>query len=322
MAVLTSSQYIHSVFTDDYDPSFKGTDQKQVLAEGLIHILDLIPAEPAGEHILCQTGDAFILLYAINNRRSFQHIKQLHNQVRTARGPALSRIPVFLVGSKADLDTERQVSLEEGRQLAIELRCQKLFEISAKTQQAEINDLFEKLVREVITMENSVPSKTNVSTMISPSPRPPLTAVSQSPSSTSIKQSEERMPPTTESPRRTSNVFERLKFGSLKRKSSLQSLTRKKSDSFSNMMGRNQSRDQLQSAPSDNVPPRSSNMRSVSAGNVLDGTQSRPSAPLSRQSQQSTLSSPYRLDVDTSSWRESIKWPTEIIPEEDLKSNR
>lgn len=28
--------------------------------------------------------------------------------------------------------------------------------------------------------------------------------------------------------------------------------------------------------------------------------------------------SPYRLDVNTSAWRDTIKWPTEIIPEEDL----
>ncbi|KAK5938436.1 Ras subunit of RAS small GTPases [Knufia obscura] len=314
-------KYLRSVFEEveeDYDPVWDGFERKQVSIEGQAYLLELFPAEPAGENFLCQTGEAFVLLYAINNRRSFQHIKHVHNQLRSTKGQALSRIPVFLVGTKADLESGRQISLEEGRQLAIELRCQKLFEISAKTHEAEISDLFEKLVRETITMANSTPSSVNVAPMASPPPRPPMTATSQSPSTTSIRQSQEASSPTTESPRRSSSVFDRLKFGSLKRKPSLQSLSRKKSGSFSNMMSRNQSRDQLQTS-NDIAPPR--NVRSVSAGNILNSTQSRPAAPPSRPSDTS-ISSPYKLDVDTSSWRDSIKWPTEIIPEEDSKPAR
>ncbi|KAK5077503.1 hypothetical protein LTR70_009707 [Exophiala xenobiotica] len=343
-------KYTHSVFTEDYEPSFQGSDQKQISIEGQTFTLDLIPAEPAGEHILCQTGDAFILLYAINNRRSFQHITQLHQQIRSAKGPALSKIAVFLVGSKADRESERQVSLEEARQLAIELRCQKLFEVSAKTHGAEINDLFEKLVRAIITMENcsTTPSIATAPPLSSPSTRPPMTATPQSPSSPSFHQSQEptttasATSPATESPRlsRTSSVFDRLKFGSKRKSSSsLQTLTRKKSGSFSNIMAKNQSRDQLQNMQSSNdvAPPRS-NVRSVSAGNVLNSvhsatTTARPVAPPSRHSNTATTPttatapslptpSPYKLDVDTSSWRESIQWPTEIISEEDMVATR
>ena len=189
----------------------------------------------------------------------------------------MSRLPVYLVGSKADLEDQRQVALDEGRRLAIQLRCQKLFEISSKTHTAEINDLFEKLVLELMEMENSSSTPQKL----------PMTPMSQK---------QEPMSPTGESPRRNSNVFDRFKFGSLKRKASLQSMGRKKSGSFGERIsGRAQSR---------------SDMRSASYGKLVNDTSTKPSVS----------SSPYRLDVDTSSWRETIKWPTEIIPEEELKT--
>jgi len=345
--ILTTPQYTHSVFTDDYEASFQGSDQQQVSVEGQTFTLDVIPAQPAGEQILCQTGDAFILLYAINNRRSFQHIRQLHQQIRAAKGSALSKTTVFLVGSKLDLESERQVSLEEARQLAIELRCQKLFEISSKTHEAEINDLFEKLIRELVTMQNdtSDPPRPTPPPLSNPPTKPPMTATSRSPSSPSFRQSQEATAtatsPTTESPRlsRTNSVFDRFKLGSSKHKSSssMHTLTRKKSGSFSQILNRNQSRDQLQnmqSSTSNDVAPPRTNTRSVSAGNVLNSvhsavTATRPVAPQSRQSNTvatapslAPLPSRYKLDVDTSSWRETIQWPTEIIAEEDMLATR
>ncbi|KAK5085273.1 RAS1 protein [Lithohypha guttulata] len=265
-------KYIHSIFTGDYDPSFETVDKKLTTIEGRTYCLDLIPAEPAGENLLCQTGEAFILLYAIDNRKSFQHLRQLHAQVKQAKArTSLANFPIFIVGSKADLESERKVSLEEGRQLAVELQCQKLFEISAKDHQVEIDDLFEKLVREVIRVEQG--STIN-------EPTSPL--------------SQQQSPPVRPRPvSRKSSVMDRLKFGSLRRKSSMQTLSRQNTDN----------------SLSENMPPPTPTSRSVRS--VSYGT------PLSTPRQTPALPTPFRLDVDTSSWRETVKWPTEIIPEED-----
>lgn len=275
-------KYVHSVFTEEYNPSFEGTDHKQLSLDRTLYAIDIIAAEPAAENVLTQTGEAFILLYAINNRKTFQHLRQLHNQVKTAKG-SLVKTPIFLVGSKVDLEADRQVSVEEGRQLATELKCQKLFEISAKSHSAEINDMFEKLVRELLRAEGDA---TSIPAAMAPVPATPSHQSTHNPTSPVSD---------TTSPRRSSNVFDRLKLGSIKRKASWHSLTRKKSGSFSESIlsfgSKNQSRD---------------NVRSTSHGNALGAAIKEP-----RQR------SPFRLDVDTSSWRETIKWPTEIIPEED-----
>lgn len=244
--------------------------------------MDLIPSEPAAEYLLCQTGDAFILLYAINNRKSFQYIKQLHAQISQARASStLTKLPIFLVGSKADLESERKVSLEEARQLAIELRCQKLFEVSARDHVAEISDMFEKLVREIIRIERGAERA----------------AIAQPPTSMASKPLEGDSQLSEASPRR-SGVLERLKFGSIRRKPSSQSIMRKKSSSFG---------ESIRSLAS--ASPSRTDVRSVSYG-LSNGASGRPSV----------TSSPFQLDVDTSAWRETVKWPTEIIPEEDMKA--
>lgn len=170
------------------------------------------------------------------------------------------------------------MNLEEGRQLAIELRCDKLFEISSKTHTAEINDMFDKLIRELFRLERST------------STRPPMSPSGASQTTDTASQFGDGSP-------RRSNVFDRLKFGSLRRKSSLQSLTRKKSGSFG---------ESVLSVKS--VSPSRTEQRSVSYG------------PPFVASTRPTTSSPFRLEVDTSSWREAVRWPTEIIPEEELKA--
>lgn len=135
----------------------------------------------------------------------------------------------------------------------------------------EINDLFEKLVREVIRVEQG--STIN-------EPTSPL--------------SQQQSPPVRPRPvSRKSSVMDRLKFGSLRRKSSMQTLSRQNTDN----------------SLSENMPPPTptrSSIRSISYG-----------TPLSTPRQAPALPTPFRLDVDTSSWRETVKWPTEIIPEED-----
>lgn len=248
--------------------------------DGQLCSLDIVrTSSPIEQQSLCQSSEAFVLLYAINKPSSLQKARQLYNQIRQAKGSASTgKYPVFLVGSKADLESERKVNLEEGRQLAIELRCNKLFEISSKTHTAEINDMFEKLVRELFRMERSTSS------------RPPLSPTGRSQTADAVSQYDEGSP-------RRSSVLDRLKFGSLRRKSSMQSLTRKKSGSFG---------ESIMSMSS--ASPSRTDVRSVSYG------------PPSVTSARPSMSSPFRLDVDTSSWRETVRWPSEIIPEEEVRA--
>ena len=232
----------------------------------------------------------------MNDQQSFQHIRRLHSQIRAVnRKPG--QVPIFLAASKADLQSASSIKLEEAADLARELKCQKLFEVSSKVNhQDEINDMFDKLLRETIKIDQQ--GKSTIVPLNTTLPRSTMPSSPIQPSPIQSPISYDGGSPTADSPRR-SNVFDRLKFGTLKRTTSFQSLTRKKSGSFS------------ESLRSFTLQYQGKDMKQITNGNGLENSS------IEKQS-----SAPYRLDVDTSSWRETVKWPTDIIPEEALKPHR
>ena len=71
-----------------------------------------------------------IMVYAINNRTSFEHIDNWLKEIKRNSNPDAK---IFLIGNKNDLDEERIISYEEGKNYADELEFSKFFESSAKS---------------------------------------------------------------------------------------------------------------------------------------------------------------------------------------------
>ncbi|CAJ0576384.1 unnamed protein product, partial [Mesorhabditis spiculigera] len=83
----------------------------------------------------------FILMYDITNEESFNSVQDWCTQIKTY---SWENAQVVLVGNKCDMDGERVVSMERGRQLADQLGLQ-FFETSAK-ENINVKAVFEKLV--------------------------------------------------------------------------------------------------------------------------------------------------------------------------------
>ncbi|KAH0506174.1 GTP-binding protein Rit2 [Microtus ochrogaster] len=99
-------------------------------------------------------GEGFIICYSVIDRQSFQEaakLKELIFQVRHTY-----EIPLVLVGNKIDLEQFRQVSTEEGMNLAREYNCP-FFETSAALRFG-IDDAFQGLVREIRRKESMLSS--------------------------------------------------------------------------------------------------------------------------------------------------------------------
>ena len=71
-----------------------------------------------------------IMVYAINNRTSFEHIDNWLKEIKRNSNPDAK---IFLIGNKTDLEEERKISFEEGKNYAIDLDFSNFFEASAKT---------------------------------------------------------------------------------------------------------------------------------------------------------------------------------------------
>lgn len=92
-----------------------------------------------------QAGSAYVIVYSIADRRSFESASELRIQLRRAH--QADHVPIILVGNKADLARCREVSVEEGRACAVVFDC-KFIETSA-TLQHNVTELFEGVVRQL-----------------------------------------------------------------------------------------------------------------------------------------------------------------------------
>ncbi|XP_026868291.1 GTP-binding protein REM 1 [Electrophorus electricus] len=92
-----------------------------------------------------QVGNAYVIVYSITERSSFESASELRIQLRRLR--QAENIPIILVGNKSDLVRCREVAVEEGRACAVVFDC-KFIETSASLHH-NVHELFEGIVRQI-----------------------------------------------------------------------------------------------------------------------------------------------------------------------------
>ena len=102
-------------------------------------------------------ADAFILVFSITDRCSFDELIRLRFLVRHSKKTRrvttgglnyLDEPPTFLVGNKSDLEHERLVTITDGRQRREELSCTGFYDISVKESIADAKKVFMDLFRQ------------------------------------------------------------------------------------------------------------------------------------------------------------------------------
>ncbi|SCU86197.1 LAMI_0D00848g1_1 [Lachancea mirantina] len=141
-------QLIQSHFVDDYDPTIEDSYRKQVVIDNKVSILDILDTAGQEEYSAMReqymrTGEGFLLAYSVTSRNSFDELMTYYQQIMRVKD--VDYVPVFVVGNKSDLEDERQVSFEEGANLAKQFNAPFL-ETSAK-QAINVEDAFYGLVR-------------------------------------------------------------------------------------------------------------------------------------------------------------------------------
>ncbi|XP_061687910.1 GTP-binding protein REM 1 [Syngnathoides biaculeatus] len=100
----------------------------------------------SGDEEACLTwGSAYVVVYSVTDRRSFDAAAELRITLRRRR--QADDVPIILVGNKSDLVRSREVALEEGRACAAVFDC-KFIETSASLQH-NVGELFEGVVRQI-----------------------------------------------------------------------------------------------------------------------------------------------------------------------------
>ncbi|TFY56812.1 hypothetical protein EVG20_g8786 [Dentipellis fragilis] len=143
-------QFIQSHFVDEYDPTIEDSYRKQCVIDDEVALLDVLDTAGQEEYgamreQYMRTGEGFLLVYSITSRNSFEEISTFHQQILRVKDK--DSFPVIVVANKCDLEYERQVGMNEGRDLAKHFGC-RFIETSAK-QRINVDEAFSNLVREI-----------------------------------------------------------------------------------------------------------------------------------------------------------------------------
>eukprot|EP00050_Salpingoeca_kvevrii_P014811 m.40354 g.40354 ORF g.40354 m.40354 type:complete len:181 (-) comp5997_c0_seq1:310-852(-) len=125
-------QFVEGRFEEDYSTTIENQFSKEISVSGRDYELQLfdtmgvteLPNFP-DEYLVM---DGWIIVYSVTARRSFEVVKEIYNRLRDAN---INRLPLVIVGNKSDLESDREVSREEGEALA--QACKAIYtETSAK----------------------------------------------------------------------------------------------------------------------------------------------------------------------------------------------
>lgn len=143
-------QFIQSHFVDEYDPTIEDSYRKQCVIDDEVALLDVLDTAGQEEYSAMReqymrTGEGFLCVYSITSRHSFDEIGTFHQQILRVKDK--DYFPIIIVANKCDLENDRTVSTQEGKELAKARGC-KFIETSAK-QKINVDEAFYELVREI-----------------------------------------------------------------------------------------------------------------------------------------------------------------------------
>ena len=149
-------------FLERYDPTIEDSYRKAIELEETVNgkterisvIMDILDTAGQEEWSSMQDqwmreGKGFLLVYSITSRSTFDEIPLFRDKILRANDE--ENVPIVIVGNKCDLEDQRQVSKEEGMQLAQEYGYP-FFETSAKERINNV-ECFVELVREIRRIE-------------------------------------------------------------------------------------------------------------------------------------------------------------------------
>jgi len=165
-------QFISNHFVEYYDPTIESSYRQQYLVDDRIAFFEVLDTAGQEEYWTAlasqwiRFGQGYLLLFAITSRHSFEELHRLRTQILQVKDCEESDAPpMVLVGTKADLDKERQVPTDEAKLLAKQWNIE-YYETSARTRQ-NVTEPFFSIVKK-IREQNPLPKEKPVPGPINP----------------------------------------------------------------------------------------------------------------------------------------------------------
>ncbi|SCW04391.1 LAFE_0H12486g1_1 [Lachancea fermentati] len=158
-------QFVQGVYLDTYDPTIEDSYRKTMEIDNKVFDLEILDTAGVAQftamrELYIKSGMGFLLVYSVTDRQSLEELVELREQVLRIKDSA--RVPMVLVGNKADLQDERVISVKEGIEVSSNWGKVPFYETSALLR-SNVDEVFVDLVRQIIRNEmeaNQAPSNT------------------------------------------------------------------------------------------------------------------------------------------------------------------
>ncbi|XP_016140421.1 ras-like protein family member 12 isoform X2 [Sinocyclocheilus grahami] len=144
-------KFLTKRFISEYDPNLDTYSSEEVVDQQpvLVKVMDTADQDgPVNCERYLNWANAFIIVYSIDNRNSFEACQQYLETVTLYSKGLQPEAPVILLGNKVDMERYRQVSKADGAALALRFGCL-FFEVSACLDFLSVQHIFHQAIREV-----------------------------------------------------------------------------------------------------------------------------------------------------------------------------
>ena len=153
-------QFVEQHFVESYYPTIENQFFKPIKYKGVEYTTEIIDTAGQDEFSIMNQKHfigihGYMLIYSIASQSSFEMISIIRDKILNATGA--DTLPMVIVGNKADLDAQRQVSYEEGKNLAESFGAA-FVETSAKNN-SNVDKAFEAFIAQIDSSSSDSTSK-------------------------------------------------------------------------------------------------------------------------------------------------------------------
>ncbi|CAI2735805.1 unnamed protein product [Schistosoma spindalis] len=143
-------RFVRGTFRETYIPTIEDTYRQVISCNRQVCTLQITDTTgshqfPAMQRLSINKAHAFILVYSITNKASFDELQPLYTELALIKMEELPKIPIMLVGNKIDENDNREVSPAHGKALAQKWKCG-FMETSAKSN-LNVKEVFQELLK-------------------------------------------------------------------------------------------------------------------------------------------------------------------------------
>ncbi|OKO89721.1 GTP-binding protein rhb1 [Penicillium subrubescens] len=120
-------RFVEQHFVESYYPTIENTFSRIIKHNGQDYATEIVDTAGQDEYSILNSKHfigihGYIIVYSVTSRQSFEMVRVIRDKILNHLGA--DQVPLVIVGNKSDLKgDQRQVTLDEGRQLAEEFSC-------------------------------------------------------------------------------------------------------------------------------------------------------------------------------------------------------